>query len=62
MRIPLPCAALLVALLAACQPVRPQAPAPIVAAAVLWTVFPALAEGVRRLRHRGPVDVLAPRF
>ena len=33
MRIPLPCAALLVALLAACQPVRPQAPAPIVAAA-----------------------------
>lgn len=36
--------------------------APIVAAAVLWTVFPALADGVRRLRHRGPVDVLAPRF
>ena len=33
MRIPLPCAALLVALLAACHPVRPQAPAPIVAAA-----------------------------
>jgi hypothetical protein len=36
--------------------------APAVAAIVLWTVLPALAAGIRRLRHREVPDDLLPRW